>query len=480
MRKRFEIQLELNATPIEEIEIPTKSRDELPPVIRALQYIYVTPEINEKVFSVIEKRIPASKEGRPGLSLWEILVLGTVRLTLDINYDRLEHEANYDNLVRELLGINTMGIQKQKRYSLTSLKENISKIDDELLEEINDIVVESGHQIKKKDGEKLRVKIDSYVLESTVHFPTDITLLLDSGRKVIETMEKIMEEISVKGWRKSRYWKKILKNLSRTIGRISRLGGSRKEERLRKEVKKYLSKASWIKQKLSKSKEEILNESQSKKIIELLTGLHYYEQMLAKHIDLVERRIIKGEKIPHEEKIFSIFEPYTEWIQKGKRGRSSVELGLKIAVGTDQYGFILTHRVMEKEQDVEVALPMVKKINDRYEIDSVSFDKGFWSPKNKEEIGKMIDTVVMPKKGKLNKQETEYESSKSFKLLRKQHSAVESNINSLEYHGLNRCPDKGIKNFRKYTALGVLSYNLHILGKLLIEESKNRAHKKAA
>lgn len=85
---------------------------------------------------------------------------------------------------------------------------------------------------------------------------------------------------------------------------------------------------------------------------------------------------------------------------------------------------------MEKEQDVEVALPMVKKINDRYEIDSVSFDKGFWSPKNKEEIGKMKDTVLMPKKGQLNKQESEYKSSKSFKLLRKQHSAVESNINS--------------------------------------------------
>jgi IS5 family transposase len=195
---------------------------------------------------------------------------------------------------------------------------------------------------------------------------------------------------------------------------------------------------------------------------------------------------MRGEKIPHEEKIFSIFEPYTEWIQKGKSGRSSVELGLKIAIGTDQYGFILTHRVMEKEQDVEVALPMVKKINDRYEIESVSFDKGFWSPINKEEIEQIVETVVMPKKGKLNKQESEYERSKKFKLLRKQHSAVESNINSLEYHGLNRCPDKGIKNFKKYAALGVLSYNLHILGKLLIpvsyglEKSKSKERKKAA
>jgi len=201
--------------------------------------------------------------------------------------------------------------------------------------------------------------------------------------------------------------------------------------------------------------------------------------MLQKHIDLVERRIIKGEKIPHEEKVFSIFEPYTEWIQKGKSGKA-VELGLKIAVGTDQYGFILTHKVMKKQQDVEVAVPMVKKIKKQYDVESVSFDKGFWSPSNKEQIEKMIEIVVMPKKGKLNKQDSENERSKTFRQLRNQHSAIESSINSLEHHGLNRCPDKGLKNFKKYTALGILSYNLHLLGKLLIDESKTARYKKAA
>ncbi|HUX61687.1 MAG TPA: hypothetical protein VMV32_10290 [Ignavibacteriaceae bacterium] len=74
MRKRFEIQLEIGATPIKEIEITKRSRDELPPLLEALQYIYITSEINEKVFNVIEKRVRTTKEGRPGLSLWEILV----------------------------------------------------------------------------------------------------------------------------------------------------------------------------------------------------------------------------------------------------------------------------------------------------------------------------------------------------------------------------------------------------------------------
>ncbi len=109
MRKRFEIQLELGAVPIEEIKIPSKSRDELPPVMAALKHIYTTPETNRRVFELLERHIPPAKMGRRGMSLWEILVLGVVRMTLNCNYDRLEHVANYDGLVRQFSGIDHFG-----------------------------------------------------------------------------------------------------------------------------------------------------------------------------------------------------------------------------------------------------------------------------------------------------------------------------------------------------------------------------------
>lgn len=155
MRKRFELQHELGITSIEDIEIPIKSRDELPPVLMALQHIFVNTELSAKVFAVIEQRIALKKMGKPGLSLWEIFVLGVVRLTLNANYDRLEHIANYDSLVRQLLGIANYGEDKKKQYSLTSLKENIPYIDAELLSEINLIIVKAGHSLlKKKMGPK--------------------------------------------------------------------------------------------------------------------------------------------------------------------------------------------------------------------------------------------------------------------------------------------------------------------------------------
>ena len=171
-----------------------------------------------------------------------------------------------------------------------------------------------------------------------------------------------------------------------------------------------------------------------------------------------------------------MFEPYTEWIKKGKAG-NKVELGLRIAVATDQYGFILSHRVMQKEQDVDIAVPFAQELIDKYDIDSLSYDKGFWSPKNHKELEQLVQNVVLPKKGRRNKEETEREHNKQFKALRNQHAAVESDINCLEHHGLNRCPDKGLVHFKRYTSFGVLAYNLHKLGNILLEQDRKKLSK---
>ena len=89
MRRRFDVQLALGQTPIERVSLPLKSRDELPPILAGLQWIFETPEINEQIFELLEAKVVAGKKatGRPGLDLWQILVLGVVRLGLDCDYD---------------------------------------------------------------------------------------------------------------------------------------------------------------------------------------------------------------------------------------------------------------------------------------------------------------------------------------------------------------------------------------------------------
>lgn len=294
-------------------------------------------------------------------------------------------------------------------------------------------------------------------------------------------IEHITREKAVCGWRKLDYWRRSIKNLYNRVNRIAFGGGKNKSERLLNITIDYISKAIEISKKIKESKPELKIVS-SGSLLGMLSynSLEYYEEMLDKHIDLVYRRIIQGEQIPHSEKIFSIFETYTEWINKGKAG-NKIELGLKVSICTDQYGFIVHHRIMENEHDVEAAVPLAEALLSKWSVLSISFDKGYWNKDNYTIISSKVKNVTMPKKGKLNKEEYAREHDKDFIKKRRKHSAIESDINGLEHHGLDRCPDKGKINFRRYAALGVLSLNLHRLGNALIaEEKKSKRFNKAA
>ena len=105
---------------------------------------------------------------------------------------------------------------------------------------------------------------------------------------------------------------------------------------------------------------------------------------------------------------------------------------------------------------------------------SLSFDRGFSSIENRELLEMCLEgvEVIMPKKGKLSAADQERQSQKRWRKLSNQHSTVESDINSLEHHGLDRCPDKGYPGYARYAGLGILAYNLHRIGNHLLKEQR--------
>ncbi len=155
--------MNLRTVAIQDIKFPLKSRDELPPVLKALQYIFTTADLNEKVFALLEKKICEGKKktGRKGMDLWHILVLAVVRHTIDTNWDRLELMANYDLLVRQIMGVHSTGFisdEEKIEFGYQTILDNVSLLDDTLLQEVNQLVVEAGHQLlKKKKKKKLLV-----------------------------------------------------------------------------------------------------------------------------------------------------------------------------------------------------------------------------------------------------------------------------------------------------------------------------------
>jgi hypothetical protein len=172
-----------------------------------LKHIYCTPEIRKQVFAILEEIIPpktSKKAGRLGMDLWNILVLGTIRLNCDWDYDKLREMADNHKTLRQMLG---HGINDEdKRYPLQTIKDNVSLLTPEVLDRINQVVVHSGHKLVLKKKEKnLRGRCDSFVVETDVHYPTDINLLLDAVRKVIRLIGVLCSEAGVTGWRQSHH-----------------------------------------------------------------------------------------------------------------------------------------------------------------------------------------------------------------------------------------------------------------------------------
>jgi transposase, IS5 family len=471
MRKRFEQQLTIGRLLIQDTEIPTAKRSgALPGLCAALKEIFITPKWNEKVFEVLDKAILSEKRqtGRPGMDLWQIFVLSQVRLCQNISYDYLHHIANYDTLIRQILGVESgFGYEKQS-IGYQNIIDNVSLLSDETVKELNNIIVEFGHEVlKKKEVAALRLKTDSFVVESNVHFPTDYNLLWDSARKCIDMVTKLQERYNLPGWRKIHDWRKDLKNKMRALGRASASGGKGKVERITLATRSYLTKAKALLIKLENSKAMFPQEDIADMVV--IMELERFMELLQKHIDLLERRVLKGEDIPHNEKMFSIFEQYTEWVTKGKM-RPNVELGKKVSITTDQFNLIVDYQVMEHQCDSEIVPQLKERLVCKYSIASWSFDKGFWHKNNKALLSEVVETLVLPKKGKCNREEKIEQHKSIFKKLRNKHSAVESNINELEHRGLDRCPDRGYRNFKRYIGFAVSAYNLRKIGAEIIAQ----------
>jgi len=162
-----------------------------------------------------------ANNGRRGMDLWKILVLGTLRLSCNWDYDKLMDIANNHKTLRLMLGHSS--VLDDYHYPLQTLRDNLSLFTPEVLDCINRLVLQHGYQIvgKKKD-EGLRASCDSFVVETDVHYPTDINLLFDAMRKVIVLIMALCDNLGVSGWRKGLYNLKKVKRYFRKAQQLKR------------------------------------------------------------------------------------------------------------------------------------------------------------------------------------------------------------------------------------------------------------------
>jgi hypothetical protein len=481
MRKIIELQMEIGEVSISEISFDSRSRDEITQLLIGLQAIYVNHEIRNPVFDVLNEMIPKNtdpKNGRPGMTLWKIFVLGTLRLCCNWDYDKLMEIANNHWNLRLMLGHPE---DDRSWYALQTLKDNIALFTPEILDHINQIIVKYGQYLNGAKDAEINGSCDSFVLETDVHFPTDINMLFDAARKMLSTIIFLCDQLGLTGWRKGKFNIKKTRRLFLNAQRIrnsTSKNEKKKDQRQELKIKAHLAYIDFVESIIIRIK-EMISFIQSDDILTQfkIEKIENYIVHAERQIDQIHRRVVESETIPHHEKVFSIFEEHTEWISKGKAGVSQ-ELGLKVCVVKDQFGFILHHRVMQNETDDKIAVPIVIETKNRFpNLNSCSFDKGFHSPQNQNDLKKILDRIILPRKGKLSRENREIEGSEEFKEARRKHSAVESTINALENHGLDRCRDHGLHGFKRYVALAIVARNIQIIGATLQKKEVKRRKK---
>jgi len=404
--------------------------------------------------------------GAPGMTAWQVLAAIVIRQSLNSTYDDLEVEFNQNKLVRTFLELPNCD---NTQFSESRLGKNCRKVSASTLDLINTALIEIALEMGFEDGKEVRG--DSFACKTNIHYPSDTKAIEDACHKVVDLCVGITEGHD--GWRQSKKWNKDVKACVREIVEVKRSSKKDKDKKcalIKSAYEKLIKVATMI-----QSKAFVTFEKNRTNI--LIDELGYYMCCLEMMMDLCQRRILNNENIDVSEKIFSIFEPHTELIHRGKFP-IAIEYGHRVFVAEGRSGIILDHRVMENGViDQAETLPMLERLNKKYgKLNVLSLDKGYnIKGFNPSEQSSKVKLFALPTKGYKNILRKEIESTPEFVDARMWRAGVESCIGALmRGNGMDKCRDRHIRGLRRWVSAGVLSRNLITLGRLILAKQKSK------
>ena len=316
-------------------------------------------------------------------------------------------------------------------------------------------------------GEELitggRMRVDTTVYETNIHYPTDSSLLWDSFRVISRTLQEIQCEHPELGL-KHRYHTKKVKKLAQFISRNANSSSKSKQRLVKRHYRTLIDRVKWI--------------VGISKLVRALAGprvlpawlLEHYGPLVERVIDQAQRRIFEGEVVPPDEKLYSLFEEHTELLVRGKAGKP-IEFGHKVLLAQTEQKFITHYRSLpQREEDKELlpeSLEAHRALFDR--LPSVlATDKGFYqSVKQLAVLEEKIETVSICKKGRCNAEQAAREHTEQFQDGQRFRAGIEGTISVLKRaFKLKRCLFKGFKNFAASVGCAVFCHNLLVLARL--------------
>lgn len=429
------------------------------------------------VYEALARRHPRSRSrGRRGAPAEVVLRLLILKHVRNWSYHVLEREVRANLVYRDFTrvgGGKTPDAKTMGRWGLA--------VDPDTIKQIHDRIVQIAQQQGVTQGRRMRV--DTTVVETNIHHPTDSMLLGDGVRVLIRTMKKITAITGVVGT-KLRDRSRSVKLRLLDISRIARAKGQLNHERLKKGYRKLLNSTSRVVGQARRFSHEIATGVKQARGILKQLALHGLRQELETMMPLVRQvmrqtreRIFRG-NTRAEDKLFSVFEPSTEIIRKGKAGKPN-EFGKMVKLQEAENQIVIDYEVYDRRpSDTDLLIPAIEihqaKLGRTPRL--VAADAGFYSARN-EAAAKAsgVKRVCIPKRSTKSVARKREQKKRWFRNGQKWRTGCEGRISvAKRRHGLDRCHYKGSTGMKRWVGLGVVADNLMSIGRVMEEQSLQR------
>ncbi len=470
MRKPYARQQRFDGSPISELSLNFECRDQIIPILAALQYVYLDKQLRTKITKLVAGDLNHETRrdvGRNGLDDWQVIVLAAVRLGCNLDYDKLQDLAENHRAVRCVLGVGDW--DDSTSFSFRRIHDTLCRLKPETLHRINHTIASSGQDI---DGQaRQHVRADSFVVETNIHHPSESTLIFDGVRKIVPLCALLAEELDQPGWRQSKHLTRAIKKRVRVISQIVASKSPRTKAGLPQAYANLLDRVVLLIERAKTLQSFAETAGDPAGTGARAAALKHWIELTLLVCDTAHRRVLLKEKVPSSEKLFSLFEPHTQLYRRGK-AMTPNQFGRQLLVVEDGAGFISHYHFMDRDaQDPDVIVEQMRQAQKLHcgEIESASLDRGFYTPENEEQLSTIVEHPCLPPRHRNQYADRMANCSIEFRRARMRHSGVESAIGALQRGtGLKRCRDRSELGMERYIGLAILGRNLHVLGKLLI------------
>src|SRR5438094_1385474 len=428
----------------------------------------------ERVRRDLVRGLKKPGSGRSGLTPRQILRSLVLMRLKNWDYRELRERIADGLTLRQFTDFYCAAVPKHDAF-----QRGFIQLTPQTLKAVNDLVVRAAVELGLEDGAKLRV--DSTVVQSDIHHPTDNTLLWDVVRSVTRLVGRLGKALKlrrIKGFCDRR------RAARRRMQAIQRMTTRQRHEQQTATYRVLIgiaeevvgnARAALEKTGKMRGRDMFANTA----IEEFRKQIEHFCELGSRVIDQARRRVLDGEQVPNGEKIYSIFEPHTDLIKRGKV-RTPVEFGHKVFLAESAQGLITQYEVLKGNpvDEVHVAPSLDRHIETFGRVPELyGSDRGFFSENNVASCAQEgVKVVCIPQRGGKKTAEREaYEKSADFKQGQRFRAGIEGRISVLfRGRGMKRCLAEGHERFELWVAAAVLANNLMNVAALLTRRASRR------